>query len=112
MRKIRPEEVKQRRVWERVVSLETIPLKEQKVPLRGKDFCLGNQARLANARLTADKDRLPLSTDLPINEHVQGGEVELATNQCGTDEHGSHRFNQEVNRQASRLVNEKHSRVH
>ncbi len=94
-RKIRPEEVKQRRVRERAVRLETISLKEEKVPLRGIGFCLSDQARLANARFTADEDRLPslpLSTDLPINEHVQGGEVEMATNQRGTDEHGSHRF--------------------
>jgi hypothetical protein len=68
--KKRPEEIQQRRVREGAVCLKTVPLQEEKALSCGSDFRLSDQARLANARYTADEAKLPLSIAHPIKQQT------------------------------------------
>jgi hypothetical protein len=59
-------------------------LEEQDVMGSRIDFCLGNQARFANPSFARQQNHSPLTADLPINEQLQCGQVELAANEAGT----------------------------
>jgi hypothetical protein len=72
---IRPQQGKERCIGHAAIGLEAAPLKDKHPLRRGTCPRLGNEARLADARLTGEEDCPPLPATCGAEICIKGGEL-------------------------------------
>src|SRR5216117_4058440 len=70
-----PHEVKQGSIGTGDISLEAVSLEQKKILCGSIGFCLGHQARFANARFTAQQGDLASSTFCLVDQRVESCQV-------------------------------------